>query len=177
MVSYFMIVYINELQTWMVGKLAYQVGKHYIKYAHGMTEALSVNIIANNLLDPVSFNVKQQMIVENKSSTMLYHNLCLFQTYITRQVIVLIYLRGSHVFVSAYIQNEQAFAWWVSYMINKQDIVLGEVGSNYWLLTHNYVPRVTKYIVGVKQNDNGNNNMWWMYAIQINMDNIMIALK
>ena len=78
---------------------------------------------------------------------------------------------------SADIKHDPSFAWWVSYMIKEQDRILGKVKSNYWLITHKCVLRVTKYIVEVKQIDEENINTLFINSIQIYMTVIMVKLN
>ena len=79
--------------------------------------------------------------------------------------------------ISSDIQHDIEFYLWVSFMVKKWGRIWREVKPNYRLITHNYMIQGHKFILEVKQINGNNNNTFWMYAIQINMKDIMVAFK
>ena len=61
--------------------------------------------------------------------------------------------------------------------MNKWDIILSRVESKYWSRTHKYEILFPKYIAEVKKISEDNNNMLWMYVVQLEMNNIMFTFE
>ena len=80
-------------------------------------------------------------------------------------------------YISKYIQHKIEFSWWLFYMITKRYRILVKMKSNYWSLTHKYVPRVHKYIVEAKPICEDDNNTFCIYTTQINMKDIMVVFR
>jgi hypothetical protein len=77
------------------------------------------------------------------------------------------------------IDDEPAFAWWVSYVLKKQKRILQKVKtkSKYWSRTHKYGVRVPKNIKEAMEIDKENGNSLWMDAIRLEMNNVRVAFE
>ena len=55
-----------------------------------------------------------------------------------------------------------AFAWWVSYVVRKQERIIEKLKSKYWSRTHKYGIRIPKSVKEALQIDKENGNtLWW----------------
>ena len=101
----------------------------------------------------------------------------------TESWIHLKYLKESHpVEVAAFviaigISDEPAFAWWLPYIIRKQDTILSAIKSRICKTTHKYgiaIPTSTKH---AHQINDRNGNTFWCDAIIKEMANVGIAFE
>ena len=72
------------------------------------------------------------------------------------------------------ISEEPAFAWWVKYVLRKQDQI---VSKTFWVKTHKYritVPNIVKEEIDI---DKENGNTLWCDAIMKEMKNIRPAFE
>ena len=63
--------------------------------------------------------------------------------------------------VQARISQEPAFAWWISFIIKKQNIIILKVKSKYWMRTHKFGIRVPKSVAEAKRLDEDNRDTLW----------------
>ena len=75
------------------------------------------------------------------------------------------------------LEDEPAFAWWVSYVLRKQKRILQKVKTKYWARTHKYGIRIPKSIKEAIEIDKENGNSLWMDAIKLEMQNVRIAFE
>ena len=75
------------------------------------------------------------------------------------------------------IQEEPAFAWWVSYTVKKKKAILSKVKSKYWQRTHKYGIRIPKSVREAYEIDRENNNTYWHDAIQQEMPKIINSVE
>ena len=76
--------------------------------------------------------------------------------------------------VQARISQESAFAWWVSFVINKRNRIISKVKSKYWMRTHKFGIRVTKSVANAKRLDKENGDTLWWGAICKKMKHVRI---
>jgi hypothetical protein len=74
-----------------------------------------------------------------------------------------------------YIQDEPAFAWWVSYVLEKKKQILHKAKSKCWSRTHKYGIRIPKNIKEAMEFDKELGNSLWMDAIKLEMNNVQVA--
>ena len=75
------------------------------------------------------------------------------------------------------IQEEPAFAWWVTYTMKKRKTIIQKVRSKYWQKTHKYGIRIPKTVAEAKSIDKENGDTMWMDAVRLEMKNVRIAFK
>ena len=64
--------------------------------------------------------------------------------------------------VQSRISTKPAFAWWVSYVLKKRNIIIAKVKSKYWIRTHKFGIRVPKSVQEAKRIDEHNGDtLWW----------------
>ena len=64
--------------------------------------------------------------------------------------------------VRARISQEPAFAWWVSFVLKKQNRIIAKVKSKYWVRTHKFGIRVPKSVAEAKRlNEANGDTLWW----------------
>jgi hypothetical protein len=73
------------------------------------------------------------------------------------------------------IHDEPAFAWWVSYTLNKEKRFFAKVKSKYSSRTHKYGIRIPRNIQEAKKIDKENGNTLWMDAIHLKINNVWVA--
>ena len=75
------------------------------------------------------------------------------------------------------IDDEPAFAWWVSYTIKKKNRIISKIKSKYWQRTHKYgikIPKTVKEAIDI--DDENNNSLWWD-ALMKEMKNVRVAFE
>ena len=75
------------------------------------------------------------------------------------------------------ITDEPEFSWWVPYTLNKKNIVLSKVKTNYWRTTHKYVVRLPNNVTESMQIDQANGNTYWKYVLDKDMKKADIVYK
>ena len=75
------------------------------------------------------------------------------------------------------IDDEPAFAWWVSDVIKKRDRILSKVKSKYWQRTHKFGIRIPKTVQEALEIDKANGNTLWWDAICKEMKNVRPAFE
>ena len=75
------------------------------------------------------------------------------------------------------IEEEPAFAWWVSDVIKKRDRIIAKVKSKYWQRTHKYGIRIPKTVQEALAIDKENGNTLWWDAICKEMRNVRPAFE
>ena len=63
------------------------------------------------------------------------------------------------------IADDTSFAWWVTYTLNKRNIIISKVKTKYWSKTHKYVVSLTINIIEAMQIDKANLNTYWKDVI------------
>ena len=74
------------------------------------------------------------------------------------------------------IQYEPAFAWWVPYVVRKQDSIINKAKTKYWQRTHKYGIRIPKSVKEAKKVDAENDDTLWQDAIAKEMTQVMTAI-
>jgi hypothetical protein len=59
------------------------------------------------------------------------------------------------------INEEPAFAWWVTTFLKKRDRILAKVKSKYWQIAHTYGTRIPKAVEEALAIDKSNGNTLW----------------
>ncbi len=75
------------------------------------------------------------------------------------------------------IADEPAFAWWVPYVLRKQDIIISAVNSRVRRTSHEYgieVPTSVKHVIEI---DRKNKNTFWADALKKEMGNVCVAFE
>ena len=67
--------------------------------------------------------------------------------------------------VRARISQEPTFAWWVSFVLKKRNLIIAKVKSKYWVRTHKFGIRVPKSVAEAKRLDKSNGDTLWWDAI------------
>ena len=75
------------------------------------------------------------------------------------------------------IQDEPAFAWWVTYTMKKRKAIIQKVRSKYWQKTHKYGIRIPKTVAEARSIDEENGDTLWMDAVRLEMKNARVAFK
>ena len=71
--------------------------------------------------------------------------------------------------------DKPTFSWWVPHVINKQECIIAEVKSKYWLHTQTFGIRVPKMVEESKRLDQKNSNHLLWEAVFKDMKNVRIA--
>ena len=75
------------------------------------------------------------------------------------------------------LEEEPAFAWWVSYTIKKKNRIISKVKSKYWEKTHKYGIRIPKTVKEAISIDKDNGNTLWWDALMKEMKNVRSAFE
>jgi len=75
------------------------------------------------------------------------------------------------------LQDEPAFAWWVSHVLRKRDRIISKVKAKYWSKTHKFGIRMPKSVKEALQIDQDTGTDFWRKAIDKEMKNVMVAFK
>ena len=75
------------------------------------------------------------------------------------------------------VDDEPAFAWWVSYVLWRQKRILQKVKRKYWARTHKYGIRIPNNVKEAMEIDKENGNTLWMDAIKLAMRNVRVAFE
>ena len=60
------------------------------------------------------------------------------------------------------IQEEPAFAWWVTHVLRKRNRIVVKVKSKYWIRTHKFGLKVPKFVTEAIAIDRENRDaLWW----------------
>ena len=73
--------------------------------------------------------------------------------------------------------DEPAFAWWISHVNKKRARILSKLKAKYWVRTHKYGIRVPKNVEEAKKIDAINGNTLWWDAIMLEMKNVRPAFE
>ena len=79
--------------------------------------------------------------------------------------------------VSAEIDEEPAFKWWVPFTLKKRDNIISAVNTRYQRRTHKYGVELPKTVAEAKRLDRSNGNTLWQDAIQKEMNAVRVAFK
>jgi hypothetical protein len=75
------------------------------------------------------------------------------------------------------IAEQPAFAWWVSYVLRKQERIIQKVKSRYWKRTHKYGVELPKSLKQVHAIDRNTGTRFWTEAIEKEMKNVLPAFE
>ncbi len=75
------------------------------------------------------------------------------------------------------IADEPASAWWVPFVLKKQERILQKVKTKYWSRTHKYGIRIPKSIKEAVKINQENGNAFWMDAVRLEMNNVRVAFE
>ena len=75
------------------------------------------------------------------------------------------------------IQEEPAFKWWVSFVLNKRNRIINKVKKKYWRTTHKFGIRLPKTIDEALRLDAENGNHMWEDAIKKEMKKACVAYE
>ena len=75
------------------------------------------------------------------------------------------------------IDDEPAFAWWVSGVLKKRDRIISKINTKYWQRTHKYGIRIPKTVQEALLLDKQNGNTLWWDAICKEMANVRPAFE
>ena len=73
--------------------------------------------------------------------------------------------------------QEPVFAWWVPFILKKQELIISKVKSKYWSRTHKYGILIPKNIKEAFEIDARNGNKLWQEAIALEMKNCRVAFE
>ena len=59
------------------------------------------------------------------------------------------------------LSQEAAFAWWVPFVLKKQNRIISKIKSKYWTRTHKFGIQVPKWVKQAKKIDEQNGNTLW----------------
>ena len=65
------------------------------------------------------------------------------------------------------IQDEQAFAWWVTLTLKKRTLIIQKIKSKYHQRTHKHVIRISMNVLEAHDIDTVNGNMLWMQSVRM----------
>jgi hypothetical protein len=75
------------------------------------------------------------------------------------------------------IAGEPAFAWWIQYVLNKRNRIIGKLKAKYWIRTHKFGVRIPKSVAETKAFDEENGDTLWWDAIWKEMKNVRPAFE
>jgi hypothetical protein len=75
------------------------------------------------------------------------------------------------------IAEQQAFAWWVPYVLRKRERIIQKVNTWYWKRTRKYGVELPKSVKQVLAIDRNMGTIFWKDAIEKEMRNILPALE
>ena len=75
------------------------------------------------------------------------------------------------------IQDEPAFAWWLPYTLRKRVRIIASVNSRVRKYSHKYGIEIPMSIKHAKNIYHRNKNIFWQYAIKLEMSNVGVAFK
>ena len=70
------------------------------------------------------------------------------------------------------LEKEEAFSWWLPYVLKKRKAIISKLKSKYWQRTHKYGIRVPKTVAEALQIDKEEGNTMWADAIEKEMKKI-----
>ena len=173
-----------------------------VEYDDGSIEALSANVIAENILAQVDDEGHNQLMLDeiidhrqNKIVTLSSNDvnqkkrrttegwdLCIqWKDGSTHWLLLKDVKNGYPLETANYeirngIHEEPAFKWWVPHTLKKAKDILSKVKSNYWDRTHKYRIRIPKSVEEVYAIDMGNGDKYWTNAIKEEMEKIKGAI-
>jgi hypothetical protein len=74
------------------------------------------------------------------------------------------------------LNQEPAFSWWSSFVLQKRDRIISKVKSKYWGRAHKYGIEIPKSMDNAKRIDAANGNTLWQDVVQEEMAKINPAL-
>lgn len=75
------------------------------------------------------------------------------------------------------LEKEEAFSWWLPYVLKKRKSIIAKLKSKYWQRTHKYGIRVPKSVDEALQIDKEERNTFWADAIEEEMKKVRPAFR
>ena len=63
------------------------------------------------------------------------------------------------------IDDEAAFAWWITFIVKKRKAIVKKIKSTYWQRTHKYDIRAPRSIKEAKEIDDEKDDTRWMDSV------------
>lgn len=63
------------------------------------------------------------------------------------------------------IDDEAAFAWWITFIVKKRKAIVKKIKSKYWQRTHKYDIRAPRSIKEAKEIDDEKDDTRWMDSV------------
>jgi len=79
--------------------------------------------------------------------------------------------------VTAKIDDEPAFAWWINYTLKKRERIIKKLKTKYWDRSHKFGIRIPKSVEEALEIDKQNGDTYWKDAIEKEMKNVKIAFE
>ena len=175
-----------------------------VEYNDGSMEAITANIIAENILSQVDDNGNRQMMMEEimdhrKTSEAMNNNdpnyvpgktkttkgweICILWkdtsfTWVPMKDLKHAYPVELAIYAKANnLSEEPAFKWWIHHVIKKKHQIISKIKSKYWQRSHKYGIRIPKTVKEALLLDKENNDDLWQQAIQLEMPKIRKAMR
>ena len=175
-----------------------------IEYADGTVETVTANIIAENILSQVDERGHRQLLLDEiiehkyignskeksncrgrkrkKYSARDWEFCVTWKDGSTNWINVKDLKESFPVQLAEYVENnrlsrEEAFSWWLPYVLKKRKSIIAKLKSKYWQRTHKYGIRVPKSVEEALRIDKEEGNTFWADAIEVEMRKIRPAVK
>ena len=175
-----------------------------VEYNDGSMEAITANIIAENILSQVDDNRNKQMMMEEimdhcktseamnkddpnyirgKTKTTKGWEICILWkdtsfTWVPMKDLKHAYPVELAIYAKANkLSNEPAFEWWINHVIKKKHQIISKIKSKYWQRSHKYGIRIPKTVQEALILDKENNDDLWQQAINLEMPKIRKAMR
>lgn len=174
-----------------------------VEYDDGTIEALSANVIAENILAQVDDEGRKQLMLDEIIDHRQYGTVTLSSDDINQKKrkttegwdLCIQWKDGSthwlplkdvkngypveaaNYAVRNHIHKEPAFEWWVPHTLKKAKTILSKVKSKYWDRTHKYGIKIPKSVKEAYAIDMENGDKYWTNAIKEEMEKIKGAVR
>jgi hypothetical protein len=169
-----------------------------VEYLDGTIETVTANLIAENILAQVDENGHRQLFLDEiidhkfvgknrseeitarkrKRYTQNDWEFCVVWKDGSTNWVGMRDLKESYTIeLAEYVLNnnldkEEAFSWWLPYVLKKRKSIIAKLKSKYWQRTHKYGIRVPKTVEEALEIDNEEGNTFWADAIEKEMKKI-----
>ena len=172
-----------------------------IEYSDGTIETVTANLIAENILSQVNEKGHRQLMLDEiidhkylgtnkgkrngkrKRFTAKDWEFCVIWKDGSTNWISIKDLKESYPLQLAEyaknhkLENEEAFSWWLPYVLKKRKLIIAKLKSKYWQRTHKYGIRVPKTVNEALKIDKEEGNTFWADAIEEEMRKIRPAFQ
>ena len=175
-----------------------------IEYVDGTVETVTANLIAENILSQVDERGHRQLLLDEiidhkyvgdskvksicrgrkrKGYSATDWEFCvIWKDGSTNWINVKDLKESFPVQLAEYVENnklsqEEAFSWWLPYVLKKRKAIIAKLKSKYWQRTHKYGIRIPKTVEEALQIDREEGNTFWADAIETEMKKIRPAFK